>query len=106
MIIKILEKFNYKEIESIIKPKELMIMLLDEIKLRKPSATVKGTIWHLIGVLHENYKLNDFLIESQDVCFLSLVEQMKSEKPEIRAIVGMMKGLTHSFNVDCTLDEH
>jgi hypothetical protein len=30
---------------------------------------------------------------------------MKSEKPEIKAIIGLMKGFTHSFNGQCTLDE-
>ena len=33
------------------------------------------------------------------------MEQMKSEKPEIRAIIGIMKGLEYSFNGECTLDE-
>ena len=40
--------------------------------------------------------------------FIQLMEQMKSEKPEIKAIQGMMKGFIHSLNFDeaaCTLDE-
>ena len=64
LILKIIEGFNHKEIESIIKPKELMIMLLDEIKLRKVSASVKGTIWNLVGLLHEKYGLDDYRVES------------------------------------------
>jgi hypothetical protein len=36
---------TYKEIEPIIKPAELILTLLDEIKLRRPAATVKGAIW-------------------------------------------------------------
>lgn len=61
---KIIETFNATEIESIIKPKDLIIILLDEIKHRRPSATVKGTLWTLIGLLHEKYGLEDFLVES------------------------------------------
>ncbi len=37
--------------------------------------------------------------------FIQLMEQMKSEKPEIKAIIGIMKGLTYSLNGGCTLDE-
>jgi len=36
---------SYKEIDTIIKPSDLIITLLDEIKLRRPAATVKGAIW-------------------------------------------------------------
>ena len=61
-------------------------MMLDEIKLRRPSASVKGAIWTLVGLLHERYGLDGFRIESQDVMFHQLVEQMNSEKPEIKAI--------------------
>ena len=61
-----IETYNNKEIEGLIKPKDMMIMLLDEIKLRKPSASVKGTIWTLVGLLHEKYGLDDFRLESQD----------------------------------------
>jgi hypothetical protein len=91
-----------------VKPKDLMIILLDEIKLRRPSASVKGAIWNLVGLLHERYGLDDYRVESQDVQFISLMEQMKSEKPEIKAIQGIMKGFVHSLTGDmqaCTLDE-
>jgi hypothetical protein len=43
VMIKIIE--TYKEIEPIIKPTDLILTLLDEIKLRRPAATVKGAIW-------------------------------------------------------------
>jgi hypothetical protein len=100
MLIKIVESFPAKELESIVKPKDLMIILLDEIKLRRPSASVKGAIWNMVGLLHEKYGLDDFRVESQDVQFLSLIEQMKSEKPEIKAIQGIMKGFVHSLAGD------
>ena len=81
-----------------------MVMLLDEIKLRRPSASVKGTLWNLVGILHEKYGLDDYRVESQDQMFIQLEDQMKSEKPEIKAISGLMKGFTYSLNGDCTLD--
>jgi hypothetical protein len=51
-----------------LKPLDLTKKLLDEIKLRRPSASVKGTIWNLIGILHKKFgaELKEFLVESQD----------------------------------------
>lgn len=53
VLFKIIE--TYKEIEPIIRPVELIATLLDEIKLRRPAATVKGAIWQLVGLLHSQY---------------------------------------------------
>ncbi len=100
LLIKLIESFPAKEIETIVKPKDLLIILLDEIKLRRPSASVKGAIWNLVGLLHEKYGLDEFRVESQDVQFISLIEQMKSDKPEIKAIQGIMKGFVHSLAGD------
>lgn len=100
LLIKVIENFEKpgsNDIEAIIRPRDLLIMMLDEIKLRHPSASVKGALWTLVGLLHEKYGLNDFRIESQDVMFLQLQEQMIRDKPEIKAIQGMMKGFLHSF---------
>jgi hypothetical protein len=33
-----------------------------------------------------------------------LQEQVRTDKPEIKAIIGMLKGLAHSMSVECTLD--
>lgn len=63
LLTKIIEKF---EVAAIVKPRDLLIMLLDELKLRRPSASVKGAIWTLIGLLHERYGLDEFRVESQD----------------------------------------
>ena len=62
LLIKIIETFD--QIEAIIRPKDLMIVMLDEIKLRRPSASVKGAIWNLVGLLHEKYGLEDYRVES------------------------------------------
>lgn len=32
-----------------------------------------------------------------------LEEQVRTEKPEIKAIIGMLKGFSFSFEVECTL---
>jgi len=55
VLVKVIESFNKKEIEVIVKPEELMIKLLDELKLRQNSGSVKGALWMLIGLLHASY---------------------------------------------------
>ena len=80
--------------------------LLDEIKLRRPSASVKGAIWHMIGVCHQKFgaELSQFHVESQDQMYRELKAQLGSPKPEFRAIVGIIKGLSSSLEEGCTLD--
>ena len=56
VLIKIIESFNAEEIEPTIAPAKLITTLLDEIRLRRPAATVKGAIWTLIGLLHREYE--------------------------------------------------
>lgn len=34
-----------------------------------------------------------------------LEEQVRTKKPEIKAIIGMLKGFQHSFEVECTLTQ-
>jgi hypothetical protein len=70
LLIKIIENFPSGEIQTIIRPADLMIKMLDEIKLRRPSASVRGAIWNLVGLLHDKYDLNDYRVESQDVMFI------------------------------------
>ena len=64
LLIKLVESYPAREIEEIVRPKDLMVVMLDEIKLRRPSASVKGAIWNLVGLLHEKYGLDDFRVES------------------------------------------
>ena len=81
--------------------------MLDEIKLRRPSATVKGAIWTLVGLILSKYKeqtQEEFLASSQKVNFLMLNEQVRTEKPEMKAIIGMLKGLSYSLEAGCTLN--
>ena len=69
-MIKIIESFDVEELLPIVKPVKLLDTLLDEIKLRRPSASVKGAIWTLVGLLHSKYDnlVHNRLVESQDVC--------------------------------------
>lgn len=34
-----------------------------------------------------------------------LQEQVRTKKPEIKAIMGMLKGFCHSFEIECTLNK-
>jgi hypothetical protein len=107
VLIKIIESFDTNELLPIIQPVSMLDKLLDEIKLRKPSASVKGAIWQLVGLLHHKYDnlVNARLVESQDVCLQSLQDQVKASKPEIKAIIGMVKGLTSMLSAGCTLND-
>ena len=55
VLIKVIETYNSLEIQETIQPAKLLLTMIDEIKLRRPSATVKGAIWSLIGLLHREY---------------------------------------------------
>ena len=108
VLIKIIESFNAEEIEPVILPARLIATLLDEIKLRRPSATVKGAIWILIGLLHKSYErqtVQPYLQESQRVLSMMLSEHVKQDKPELKAIIGMLKGFQFSLEAGCTLND-
>jgi hypothetical protein len=49
-------------------PKDLMTRMLDEIKLRRPKASVKGTIWSMVGLLLKKFgdDVKQYSTESQD----------------------------------------
>jgi len=54
-IIKILKHFDNEQIKDSFDSDELANMLLDEIKLFKPSASVRGAIWHTLGLLTSQF---------------------------------------------------
>ena len=107
LLLRIIEQYHIVSLNKIIEPAELVNRLLDEIKLRRPSASVKGTIWNLVGLCHKRFSLEvrDFLVESQDQMYRELKAQLDAKKPENRAIVGIMKGLSLSLEDGCTLEE-
>jgi len=64
VLIRLIE--TYTEIEAVIRPSDLMLTLLDEIKLRRPTASVKGAIWTLVGLMHTRYRnlVHQHIVES------------------------------------------
>ena len=42
---------------------------------------------------------------AQRILHMMLSEHVKQDKPELKAIVGMLKGLQFSLEAGCTLDE-
>jgi len=101
-----LEKYSTQDLVSIIKPTKLTTTLLDEIKVKRPSASVKGAIWELVSLLLKAYPdaLAEFRFEIQDVMFNQLLEQIRSSKPELRTIVGILKGFSSALDI-VILDE-
>ena len=99
--------YEPKEIIAIIKPGKLTNTLLDEIKVKRPSASVKGAIWELIGAMLKKYSgdLSEYRFEIQDVMYNQLCEQLSSSKPEIRTILGILKGFTYALDEVLLSDE-
>lgn len=88
------------ELGRVVKPSKLTAALLDEMKVRSPSASVKGAMWLLACLLLKTYPavLADFRFEIQDVMFNQLLEQIRSTKPELRTIIGILKGFSHALD--------
>ena len=55
---------------------------------------VKGVLWELVGALINKYgeELDCFVLEAQDAMYNQLDKQLKSTKPELRIITGILKG--------------
>jgi len=68
VLLQMLDHYPAAVLVKVLSPKELVNRLLDEIKLRKPSASVKGAIWQLTGLCHKKFRVDvrEFLVESQD----------------------------------------
>jgi DNA-dependent protein kinase catalytic subunit len=107
LLLQMVEHYPLGVLVKVFDPKEMLNRLLDEIKLRKPSASVRGAIWHLIGLCHKRFKVDirEFLVESQDQMYRELKSQLDRDRPEFRAIVGIIKGLSASLFDECTLEE-
>jgi len=65
---------------------------------------VKGALWKLIGLLIKHYPdlLDEFKVEVQDVLFYNFKKQMKSSKPELKEIIGILNSFD-SILFDCRL---
>lgn len=83
-----------------------MNMMLDEIKKRRPTATVRGTIWEIVGNLSDKFQddLKAFRAETQDVMLYQIETELKKEKPEMRALAGLFKSMALCLN-RCVLED-
>ena len=64
----IIDHYPMSVLAKIIDSTDLVSRLLDTIKHQRPSASVKGTIWTLVGLCHKKFgdDVQDLLVESQD----------------------------------------
>lgn len=78
--------------------------MLDEVKLKRPGATLKATIWEIVGWIHKLYpeESREYRLETQDVMINSLLEQVESDKFEIKHICGILRGFTLGLH-ECVL---
>lgn len=95
---KFLLEMETSVIEKIFKPLNFIEVLLDEIKLKKLAATVKGAIWYLIGILYSRFPiiLSKYKKEINDVIFYEFNLLLNnSKKMEFKAVIGIMKSYMH-----------
>ena len=87
-LIQIMSLYDPNRIRDVVEPKRLMNIMLDEIKLKRPGATLKSTIWEIVGWIHKLYPEDsqEFRLETQDVMMNSLLEQLDGDKFEIKHI--------------------
>ena len=98
LIAKIIENYESNINENIFNPKEFVEFLLDEIKLKRLSATIKGGVWYIIGVLIGKFSimLNSYKIEINDVIFNEFKILVNStNKFEFKAVSGILKALIY-----------
>jgi hypothetical protein len=93
-IVKHIENREY--LEEIVKPRVLVDFLVLRIKTYKLVATVKGEVWHLLGLLYSHYStVIEVKVkrEIQDICLKELEKLIESDK-NTTVIAKMLK----SFN--------
>lgn len=80
--------------EPVIQVNNLAQMMLDEIKHLKPTPSIKGKIWQILGELVKRFpaKTKPFLFEIQEVSFYSLKGMMENtQKVEIKTLKGLLQ---------------
>ncbi len=98
LIAKIIENYDSNINENIFKPKQFVEFLLDEIKLKRLSGTIKGGIWYIIGVLVGKFSimLNSYKIEINDVIFNEFkILVNNTNKFEFKAVSGILKAFIY-----------
>jgi hypothetical protein len=80
--------------EPVIQLNNLSQMMLDELKHLKPTPSIKGKIWQILGELIKRFplKMKSFLFEIQEVSFYSLKGMMENtQKVEIKTLKGLLQ---------------
>lgn len=98
LIAKVIEVFDIEVIEKVFNPKMYLEFLLNEIKLKRLQGSVKGEIWHVIGLLISKFSfmLNLYKTEVNDVIFSELTGYLVNHsKFEFRPIVGILKSMNY-----------
>lgn len=94
IVLKIVQNYEPQILEPVVQVEVLAQMLLDEIKLLKPTPSIKGKIWQILGELIRIFpdKMHRFVLEIQEVSFYSLKGMMEnSQKVEIKTIRGLLQ---------------
>ena len=98
LIVKILQNYDQNILAPVLQVDSLAQSLLDEIKLLKPTPSIKGRIWQIEGELVKRFpdKMQPFLFEIQEVSFYSIKGMMENtQKVEIKTLRGLLQ-LTRS----------
>jgi hypothetical protein len=94
IVVKILQSYDRPILEPVIQVEGLAQLLLDQIKLFKPTPSIKGRIWQIEGELVKRFpeKMEPFRFEIQEVSFYSLKKMMETgEGVEIKTLRGLLQ---------------
>ena len=94
IIVKMLQSYDATILDSVIQCNRLSQILLDEIKLIKPSASVKGRIWQILGELIRKFpeQMLLLIVEIQEVSFYGVKSMMEDGKNvELKTLTGLLQ---------------
>lgn len=94
IVVKILQNYDSNILEPIVQVESLATMLLDEIKMLKPSPSIKGKIWQILGELVKRFpnKMQPYILEIMEVSFYSIQGMMENtQKVEVKALKGLLQ---------------
>ena len=97
----IIEIYDGELLETTIQVKETASILLDEIKILRPKAGVKGMIWTILGLLTDKFStiMLEFRVEIEELILFNMTKIMKSNKGvEIKTLEGVFRGLRFLLN--------
>lgn len=91
---KVIESNKSELIENVFKPQKYIESLLNEIRNNKVKPSIKGCIWHVIGILISKFSitLQTYKFEVHQVLYTEFIQYVKKKTVEIKALHGMLKG--------------